>query len=82
MVDISLKLNARYDSKDDILSNRTLYHTLYLTQLDITYIVHIVSQFIASPTTIHRLMFSVFYAISLTLSTQYFYLYLLLISFL
>ena len=62
IVDTPLELNARYSSLNGVtLSDLTLYHILvgcliYLTisMPDIAYDVHVVSQFVASPTTVHR----------------------------
>jgi hypothetical protein len=60
-VDTLIKVNARYFSSDGLpLIDPTLYHTiigslvyLTITRPDIAYVVHAVSQFVASPTTIH-----------------------------
>ncbi|XP_019451840.1 PREDICTED: uncharacterized protein LOC109353939 [Lupinus angustifolius] len=61
VVDSPLETNARYTSSDGVpLSEPTLYRTLVgslvyltITRPDIAYAVHIVSQFVSSPTTVH-----------------------------
>ncbi|XP_038889349.1 uncharacterized mitochondrial protein AtMg00810-like [Benincasa hispida] len=61
IVDTPLETNARYSPSDGLhLSNPNLYHTIvgslvYLTviHLDIVHVVHVVSQFITAPTTVH-----------------------------
>ena len=60
-VDTLIEVNARYSSSDGLpLTDPTLYCTIvgslvYLTisRPDITYVVHVVSRFVASPTTVH-----------------------------
>jgi len=60
-VDTPIEVNAMYSSSDGLsLIDPTLYCTIveslvYLTimRLDIAYAVHVVSQFVASPTTVH-----------------------------
>ncbi|XP_019439031.1 PREDICTED: uncharacterized protein LOC109344732 [Lupinus angustifolius] len=60
-VDSPLETNARYTSSDGVpLSEPTLYRTLVgslvyltITRPDIAYAVHIVSQFVSSPNTVH-----------------------------
>jgi hypothetical protein len=60
-VDILFEVNVKYFSSDGLpLSNPNLYRTivgsliyLHITHLNIAYVIHVVSQFVASPTTIH-----------------------------
>jgi hypothetical protein len=60
-VDTPIEVNARYSSSDGLpLIDPTLYRTigrsliyLTITRPNIAYVVHVVSQFVASPTTVH-----------------------------
>ncbi|XP_062100772.1 uncharacterized mitochondrial protein AtMg00810-like [Humulus lupulus] len=61
IADTPLELNARYSSSEGVaLSDSSIYRTLVgslvyltITRPDIAYAVHIVSQFVATPTTVH-----------------------------
>jgi hypothetical protein len=61
IVDTPIEVNARYSSSNGLpLTDPTLYFTiigslvyLTITRSDITYLIHVVSQFVASPTTVH-----------------------------
>jgi hypothetical protein len=60
-VDTLIEVNARYSYSDGLpLTNPTLYRTivrnliyLTITRPDIVYVVHVVSQFVSFPTTLH-----------------------------
>ena len=60
-IDTPIEVNAKYSSSDGVsLSNPTLYRTIVrslvyftITHPDIACVVHVVSQFFASPTTVH-----------------------------
>ena len=60
-VDTPIEINAKYSSSDVVhLSDPILYHTivgslayLMIFRLDIANVVHVVSKFVASPTTVH-----------------------------
>ena len=60
-IDTLIEVNTKYSSFDDLsLSDPTLYRIivesliyLTITRPNIAYVVHIVSQFVASPTTVH-----------------------------
>ena len=66
-IDISIMINAKYSFCDGVSSSYpTLYLTivgslvnLTITRPDIAYVVHVVSQFAASPTTVHWQLFFV-----------------------
>ena len=66
-IDISIEINAKYSFCDGVSSSYpTLYRTivgslvnLTITRPDIAYVVHVVSQFVASPTTVHWQFFFV-----------------------
>jgi len=61
IVDTPIEVNAKYSSSDDLpLSDPTLYHTfigslvyLTITHPNIVYVVHVVSQFVASLTVVY-----------------------------
>jgi len=61
IVDTPIEVNTRYSSSDGLpLTNPTLYRTivgslvyLTITRPYIAYVIHVVSQFVASPTTVH-----------------------------
>lgn len=61
VADSPLELNVKYAPSDGVpLPNPTLYHTLVgspvyltITRPNIAYVVHVVSQFVVSPTTMH-----------------------------
>jgi hypothetical protein len=60
-IDTPIKVNARYSSSDGLhLTDPTLYRTivgilvyLTITLPNIAYVVHVVSQVVSSPTTVH-----------------------------
>ena len=60
-IDIPIKVNIRYSSSDSLhLLDSTLYRTiiwsliyLTITHSDIAYVVHVVSQFVTSPTIVY-----------------------------
>jgi hypothetical protein len=60
-VDTPIEVNIKYSSSDVLLlSDPTLYYTIIgsliyfiITCLDIAYVIHVVSQFVTSPTIIH-----------------------------
>ena len=60
-VDILFEVNVKYSSSDGLpLSNPNLYRTivgsliyLHITHQNIAYVIHVISQFVVSPITIH-----------------------------
>ena len=71
-VDTHIEVNVRYSSSYDLpLIDHTLYRTiigslvyLIITRPNIAYVVHVVSQFVVSPTTAHSAAILRFFAIS------------------
>jgi hypothetical protein len=61
LIDTPIEVNRRYFSSNSLpLTNPTLYRTivgslvyLTITRSDIAYVVHIISQFVSSPTIVH-----------------------------